>query len=100
MLKGQFGLLCSIDPLFTVAYFSGVGLQIIPPPALYNSLKGDGGHDVIKYVAFFFSLGVFSSGSYCWFFCSPYNIRIPSMKPALELSHNKITAIEGFWELT
>jgi hypothetical protein len=29
----------SVNPLSTVAYFSGVGLRIIPPLALYNSLK-------------------------------------------------------------
>jgi hypothetical protein len=29
----------SVDPFLTVAYFSGVGLQIILPLALYNSLK-------------------------------------------------------------
>ncbi len=29
----------SVDPFLTVAYFSGVGLQIIPPLVLYNSLK-------------------------------------------------------------
>jgi len=29
----------SVDPLSTVAYFSGVGLRMIPPLALYNSLK-------------------------------------------------------------
>jgi len=29
----------SVDPFSTVAYFSGVGLQIIPHLALYNSLK-------------------------------------------------------------
>jgi hypothetical protein len=44
MLKGQLGLLGSMDPLFTVAYFSGVGLQIIPPPAFEQSSAFDPPH--------------------------------------------------------
>ncbi|CAK9232456.1 unnamed protein product [Sphagnum jensenii] len=69
----------SVNPLSTVAYFSGVGLRIIPPLALYNSLK---------------TLNLSAN----------HILRImPGLLPrslhSLDLSRNKIVVIEGLREL-
>jgi hypothetical protein len=70
----------SVDPLSTVAYFSGVGLRMIPPLALYNSLKtlNLSVNHIVHIIP----------GS------------LPRSLHSLDLSHNRITAIEGLRELT